>query len=177
MIANYTRRCSWLAFLTVLFLNGCATNSSSSYKKSKSKSKNTLPRVPAKSLPGGSGDNWRYLGSSQNGQLAIEINESSIKTINEMNNFQDRKTVVEPAKFNYQGLTARYKYSLSWWQLDCNQRQYSIRSTDLYDAYGKLVKSYTFSGADSDAAAIASGSIAELQYNYLCIGSNRSVGY
>ena len=163
-----------ILILGFYLLSACAFNSSSSSNQARLK-KNPVPRVPPKQLPGGNGDNWRYLGTDQ--QLAVEINESSISTSNGTSRFQDRKTVIEPSKFDYQGLSVNYKYSLSWWQLNCSQKQYSIDSTSLYDLNGKLIQTYSVNSATSSWINIASGSMAELQYAYLCMGSNRSLGY
>lgn len=154
-----------------LGLSNCATNSSKSYKTKKS----TIPKVPAKQIPGGTTDNWRYLGTSQDGQIAVEISESSIsKTANSVK-FQDRKTLTNTQKNSTSGAIGNYKYSLSWWNMDCSSKQYYINNTAIYDDYGKLLKNYNFSS--TQAITISGGSIAELQYNYVCQGINRQIGY
>ena len=153
-----------LIILNLSLLNGCAINSSTKSWKS------SVPKVPAKQLPGGSADTWRYLGSTN--LVAVEINESSISTNANFDSFQDRKTVIEPNKLNYQGTA--YKYALSWWQLNCTHKQYLINATSLYDSFGKLITTYPLT---TNWSTIASGSIAELQYNYLCQGTNRTLGY
>ena len=172
---------SFKLFLTALLilsfgynLSSCALFSSSN-KKSKSK-KSPLPKVPAKQMPGGSGDNWRYLGTSTGNQISIEINESSLSKNNNLSTFQDRKTIIEPSKFDYAGINS-YKYSLSWWQLDCNLKQYSITNTSFYDNNGALIKAYRFDDAANTNKQIDNGSIAQLQYNYVCLGINRNLGY
>ena len=100
-----------LIFALSFTINSCSTTGgSSSYSrthKSTSK-KSSIPKVPPKVMPGGSGDNWRYLGSSDDRLITSEINESSI-TSGKINKFQDRKTVVDQNKFNYQNLTPKYK--------------------------------------------------------------------
>ena len=172
-------------WLVISLLNGCAYPGSSNQQNSHKTKKSPLARVPVRTLPGGEGDNWRYLGTSADSLLALEINESSITTTNNNISFQDRKTVVDPNKFNYSGfnpsalspsgLNQNYKYSVSWWQLKCSQKQYTITSSSMYDAYGKLIKNYALN--TSSWSNINNGSIAELQYNYLCHGTNRNLGY
>ncbi|TXI94249.1 MAG: hypothetical protein E6Q33_00245 [Neisseriales bacterium] len=160
-----------ILIIVSLGLSNCATNSSKSYKPKKS----TIPKVPAKQIPGGTTDNWRYLGTSQDGQIAVEISESSIsKTANSVK-FQDRKTLTNTQKNSTSGTIGNYKYSLSWWNMDCSNKQYYINNTAIYDDYGKLLKNYNFSS--TQAITISGGSIAELQYNYVCQGINRQIGY
>ncbi len=153
-----------------LGLSNCATNSSKSYK-----GKKTIPKVPTKQVPGGTTDNWRYLGTSQDGQIAVEISESSINKTAQNVKFQDRKTLTNAPKTKNTGTLGNYKYSLSWWNMDCLNKQYYINNTTIYDDYGKLLKNYNFSS--TQAINISSGSIAELQYNYVCQGLNRQIGY
>ncbi len=170
-----------LLLLSVLF-TGCAFSSTGSKSRKSSYKKSSMPKVPPKQVPGGTGDNWRYLGTSQDKMIALEINESSISKTQSpasgsYNIFQDRKTVIDPSKFNYQGLTPSYKYSLSWWQMDCSSKRYSISSTSIYDVLGNLIKTYPFNNTTPNWSNIDSGSLAELQYNYICLGINRSIGY
>lgn len=151
-------------------------NGTSAYAKSyKSTKKTNMPKVPQKKLPGGNGDNWRYLGTTNDNLLALEINDTSITSSNSINKFQDRKTVIAPNKYNYQG-QPNYKYSLSWWQLNCSQKQFMVTSSSIYDTYGNLLKNYSFSG-NQQWSSVIDGSIAEQQYNYVCKGLNRTLGY
>lgn len=139
------------------------------------KTKSSLPKVPPRIMPGGDGDNWRYLGRSNNGTIGVEINNDSISSQdNNQYKFQDRKTIVNPSGYAYNG-TPSYRYSLSWWSLNCSTRQYQITSTALYDNYGKPVTSYNFDQTQSSTAS--SGSIAEAQYNYVCNNIKKNVGY
>lgn len=168
--------------LSTLSLFACSTtssgngNTSSSSKSNyKSTKKSSMPKVPQKKLPGGNGDNWRYLGTTNDNLLALEINDTSISSSNSINKFQDRKTVITPSKYNYQG-TPNYKYSLSWWQLNCSQKQFMITSSSVYDTYGNLLKNYSFSN-NQQWSSVTDGSIAEQQYNYVCKGMNRTLGY
>lgn len=159
-----------------IYMVGCATNTNANNKRRYSSRKSTIPKVPPRVIPGGSGDNWRYLGTTQNNTISDEINESSIQLSNkQVNRYQDRKTIINTSTFNYNGLTPKYKYNLSWWKIDCNQKQYLIDSSSIYDEYGKLLKNYSL---DSAAwSPITGDSIAEQQYNYVCKGINRTVGY
>lgn len=163
----------------IVLLASCSSNSSptysKSYKSSTSKTKSSIPKVPAKIIPGGNGDNWRYLGATSNTAIRVEINESSITPQSaKQYKYQDRKTIVNPSNFAYQN-TPSYYYSLSWWLMDCNSQQYIVNSTALYDVYGKPIKNYNFT--DQNYSPVTKGSIAEQQYNYICNNSNRNVGY
>lgn len=160
----------------IALTTACSTmDSSSAYSRShkSANKKSSVPKVPPKVVPGGTGDNWRYLGNSEDGLITSEINESSISN-GSVNKFQDRKTIVDQTKFNYQNLTPKYKYNLSWWRIDCAQKQYIIDSSSIYDVYGNLIKNYYFS---SDWSSINSGSIVDKQYNYICKGDGRNIGY
>lgn len=167
-----------LIIIASLTLGGCATDASSKKPSSRKTQRSSLPKVPPKVVPGGTGDNWRYLGTSKDQLIADEINESSISLVDagkQLNRYQDRKTIVNTAQFNYNGITPNYKYSLSWWKIDCLQKQYLIDSTTLYDAYGKLIKQYSLNS--NQWSQINADSIAQLQYNYVCQGINRGLGY
>lgn len=164
-----------------MLLAACSSPSSpysrsySSSTTTPNKTKSYLPKVPPRVMPGGVGDNWRYLGKTDNGSIGIEINNDSITAQdNNQYKFQDRKTVLNPSSFSYNGMPI-YSYSLSWWSMDCSARQYQINSTALYDAYGKPINSYNFNQAQS--SIVTSGSISEAQYNYVCNNSKKNVGY
>lgn len=164
--------------IAIMMISACSSNRnpySKSYTGSSSKSKSSLPKVPARIVPGGNADNWRYLGVTSNSSLAIEINESSInKQYGNTYKYQDRKTVVNPAGFAYNG-TPNYYYSLSWWKINCDTKQYQTTETNLYDSYGKFIQNYSFSG--NSLTTIPAGSVADMQYNYVCNNVYRNVGY
>lgn len=170
-------------YITALILNlslsGCALFSSSS-----SKNKNgsvTVPKVNAVTPPGGTGKNWRYLGLSDDGQLIVEINDNSISptTKPQIYNFQDRKTVADPNKFTaYTSGQPHYKFLISNWQMDCNLKQYLIVNATLYDSSAIEQLRYDYTKDDSVKwIKIGSGSLAELQYNYVCLNQKRNLGY
>lgn len=170
---------NFLIVIAVFGMSACSSNRSPNYTKSysgtSSKSKTSIPKVPARVMPGGDSDNWRYLGTTENGNLAIDINESSIS--NQQANtykYQDRKTVVNPSNFAFNGLP-NYRYSLSWWIMNCDSQQYTITSTSLFDAYGKPIKSYYFD--QSKYSNVTRGTISEKQYNYICNNNYRNIGY
>lgn len=168
-----------LIVVAICTISACSSNRSPNYTKSysgtSSKSKTSIPKVPTRLMPGGSGDNWRYLGATENGNLAIEINESSIA--NQQSNsykYQDRKTIIEPSNFPFNGLP-NYRYSLSWWIMNCDSQQYKITSTSLFDSYGKPIKNYYFD--QSNYSNVTKGTISEKQYNYICNNNYRNIGY
>jgi hypothetical protein len=169
----------WRLFLSILFielsLNGCAIfGVKQSYHK-------RLPRVPSLTLPGGKGDNWRYLGTTLNNEIISEINESSIKNVysNEsLYSFQDRKTIINPNNFTYPENQPHYKYILGEWQLNCLDQTYIISSATIFNENGIKIASFDYSH-DSNIRWIKFGksSIGELQYNYVCLNKNRELGY
>ncbi len=177
MQIKFWQQCLLLSLISVL-MTGCATNTNASSKSRYSSRKSPVPKVPPRIIPGGSGDNWRYLGTTQNNTISDEINESSIQLSDGQKNisrYQDRKTIIDTNNFSYNGLTPKYKFSLSWWKMDCSQKQYLIDSSSIYDEYGKPLKSYRLDS--SNWSPVNSGSLAELQYNYICLGTNRGIGY
>ena len=175
ILTNFKQLILGICTLSLIACSSSSNGTNSYLKSYKNTKKNSLPKVPPKKLPGGSGSNWRYLGSTDDNLLAIEINESSIRSTNKIYSFQDRKTVVTPNKYNYQGMPS-YKYNLSWWKLSCTQKQFIITASSIYDVYGNLIKNYAFDD-NEQWSSVTAGSIAEQQYNYICKGLNRTLGY
>lgn len=160
-------------------LSGCGWfwgNGSTSSKKHQ-----PLPKVQTVQEPGGNGRNWRYLGLSDDGQLSNEINESSIKSTDKplIYSYQDRKTVSNINKFTaYVTGQPHYKFLISNWQMDCNTKQYLILTSTLYDSLGVIQLTYNYNNNDNVRwVKIGSGSLAELQYNYICLNQKRNLGY
>lgn len=165
-------------FFTSIFVL-CACSSSKSpgqsrqYNKTNSSNKQGFPKVPKKVIPGGTGDNWRYLGKTSGGHLSIEIDDSSIASLgNNSYKFTDRKTVVNKSNFNYQNFPP-YKFNISSWVIDCN-KQYKITATSLFDDLGTIIKSYELTGKYS---LINRNSIINSEYEYICNGRGKNVGY
>lgn len=174
---NLTTLTKTIAILTLpsLILHGCSWGTDPQPDNSKAR----IPKVPTKKLPGGSTDNWRYLGINKDGTFAVEINDSSITTIagrSGIRKFQDRKTIVNPVKFNYP-TNKKYKYSLSWWKIDCTEQKISITETELYNDLGISIQNDSFSQANAPWKYIEKNSIAQLQYDYVCLNVNRHLGY
>lgn len=157
-------------------LNGCAWLSGSP-----DTTNIKIPKQQAKPIPGGNLINWRYLGTTTDGQLVDEINESSIIKSQESQIYlyQDRKTVVNPNQFSsYTNGQPHYKYVLSNWQIDCTNQQYLITSAEIYNDVGLQLQIYDYkNNNDVRWLRFGSGSIAELQYNYICLNQNRNLGY
>ncbi|MDD3266161.1 MAG: hypothetical protein PHC75_03135 [Burkholderiales bacterium] len=166
--------------LIIIFTFTCISCSTSPAKSKSSSSsyssKSKMPRVPAKVLPGGNGDNWRYLGLSYNGSFGVEINDSSINAVgNNKYSFQERKTIMDTNLYPYPPNSLRYTYSISNWQMNCNNKSYIINSTVLYDQLGKQIKEMPL--YSDKEAQVKSGSIAWQEYNYICNGVGRNIGY
>jgi len=161
-------------------LTGCAWFGFGNTSKSSSSSKLKLPKAQALNPPGGTGKTWRYLGTSDDGQLTVEINDNSIKAAGtQIYSYQDRKTVVSPEKFSsYMAGQPHYKYLISNWQVNCNLKQYIIQDTNLYNESAVKLLSYDYTKNDSVKwIKIGSGSLASLQYDYVCQNKNRNLGY
>lgn len=172
------QNCLYLLVLTVT-LNSCAWMSSSTNKSAKS----SLPKTPQIQKPGGTGDNWRYLGTTDDGVLVDEIDSKSINSgVSSQNtqvfNFQDRKTVVLPNKFAYPSNQPRFKYLISTWQMDCNSKQYLLNTATLFNESGVKLTHYNYAN-DSDVKwlKLGSGSFADMQYSFICLNTNRNLGY
>lgn len=169
---------TYISILLLISTSGCALFSSS---KSKSNQKINVPKVSTVTPPGGDDNSWRYLGLSDDGQLIVEINESTITPTNkaQIYNYQDRKTVANPDKFTaYTSGQPHYKFLLSNWQMDCNLKQYIILNTTLYDqlAVQQLRYDYT-NNTNVKWIKVGNGSLAELQYKYICLNQKRNLGY
>jgi hypothetical protein len=169
--------CSLLCFG---LLTGCAWFSSGKSSKPSSSGKVKLPRVKSLNPPGGIGKTWRYLGTSDDGQLVVEINDSSIHmTESPIYTYQDRKTVVSPSGFtSYMAGQPHYKYLISNWQVNCEHEQYIILNTTLYNESAvKLLSSDYTKDSNVKWIKVGSGSLAALQYDYVCQNKNRNLGY
>lgn len=165
-----------IAFLAINSIS-CSTSNTKKYNKSPTttSSKSKIPRVPAKILPGGTGDNWRYIGISKDGLIGTEIDNSSIIAIsNNQYKFQERKTIMDTNKMSYPSGMPKYMYSISNGKIDCNSKQYILNSTTLYDRLGKLIRTTQL---DNQYTNIVSKSSAEQEYNFICNGLNRNIGY
>src|SRR5579863_4344991 len=162
----------------LLCVSSCAWFGSSSHKRSGASS---VPKVTQVTPPGGTDKNWRYLGLSDDGQLIVEINDTSIKPDSkpQIYNYQDRKTVLDPNKFTaYTTGQPHYKFLLSNWQMDCNLKQYLILNTVLYDTSAIELIRYDYTTNNTVKwIKVGSGSLAELQYNYICLNQKRNLGY
>lgn len=157
-------------------LSNCAFFSSSH-----STPKKPLPKAPANVVPEGSGDNWRYVGTTNDGTLIIEINNNSIialKNAAEVFNFSDRKTITDPTQFIYSGDQPHFKYLINSWQMDCRNKKYLLTGAKMYNQAAKLLGNYNYTNNDNVKwLSFGSGSIAELEYKFICLNQNRNLGY
>ena len=167
----------------VLALSGCAFFGSSSGSNTSAAGKVSVPKVPTVAKPGGDSSSWRYLGTTNDGQLIDEINDSSISSgVSSKNtqvyNFEDRKTVVNPNKFAYPKDQPHFKFLLSHWQMDCNNKEYLLGDATLYNESGVKISSSSYSSDNSVTwLKLGSGTFAEMQYAYICQNKNRNLGY
>ena len=176
---KYNSKFIW-CILVGISLSGCGwfwgSGSTSSHKR-----QSPLPKVTTVQEPGGNGRNWRYLGLSDDSQLINEINESSIQSTDKplIYSYQDRKTVANINKFTaYVAGQPHYKFLISNWQMDCNTKQYLILNSTLYDELGVTQLTYNYvNGNNVKWVKIGGGSLAELQYNYICLNQKRNLGY
>lgn len=138
-----------------------------------------LPTVPQAQLPGGKGDNWRYIGTTNDGQLIIEVNNDSIKSASpQVYSFQERKTVKDTSQFQYLSNQVHYKYILSDWLMDCNNKQYILSNVSIFNELGSQIEKIDYSNnSNIKWLKFGSGTIAELEYNYICLNKNRQLGY
>ena len=164
-------------FIFSLILNGCAFFGSSSTKHT------PLPKVPTAIVPGGTSENWRYIGTTDDGLLVIEIDNNSVNSATSKDNlqvfnFQDRKTVVSPSQFTYPASQPHFKYLINTWQMDCNHKKYIVVSATMYNQLGAKIGHYDYKNEDSVKwLNFGSGSIASLEYNFVCLNQNRNLGY
>lgn len=177
------QKITYLLLLSLL-LNGCAMfGDSPSSTKKRTTSKSSVPKVPSIAKPGGDNGSWRYIGTTDDGQLIDEINDSSIKANTskenfQVYNFQDRKTVVTPKQFTYPSGQAPFKYLISTWQMNCSTQEYLLNSATQYNESGALIVKNDYTDNSSIKwLKFTSGSFAGMQYNYICLNKNRNLGY
>ena len=161
-------------FVTIV-LAGCSSPSKD-YKTTKNK----IPKIPKFVLPGDNSEKWRYLGTTEENQISSEIDSSSIKL--DKNNifvFNDRKTIINPNKFFYSKTTQTpYKFSIGYWAIDCTNKQYILTKITTYDTYGRSIKTFDYSNDNNIKwLAIGENTIANMQYNYICLKQNNNLGY
>jgi hypothetical protein len=158
-------------------LSSCAFFSSSN----KTVPKKPLPKVPTNVVPDGNGDNWRYIGTTNDGILIVEIDNNSIFSIKkpaEVFNFKDRKTIIDSSQFVYPSGQPHFKYLINSWQMDCQNKKYLLTHASMYNQLGKLVGNYNYTNNDNVKwLSFGSDSIAELEYKFICLNQNRNLGY
>ncbi len=160
-------------------LTGCAwfgySGNSNNYS-----GKTSIPKIPIIQIPGGNDYSWRYLGTTDNNMVIIEINDNSISSYEPLiYNFQDRKTIIDINKFAYLNNQPHYKYLISNWQINCGTKpSYLIVNATMYNESGNKIAHYDYIHDDTVRwMLIGTGSIAELQSNYICLNKNRELGY
>ncbi len=165
--------------LIICMLTNCASTNEKTKNKNLQNVKSNLPKVPKYTIPGGTDESWRYLGTTENNQIAIEINESSIvSSAIQTYKFQDRKTIINPNTFVYTPNQKKYRFALGYWLMDCANKQYLLNKMSIYDIYGTLIQEYDYTRDDSVKwLKFGNSSIGELQYNYICLNQNRFLGY
>ena len=133
--------------------------------------------------PGGTGDNWRYMGTTDDGTLIDEVNVDSIRsgvsdTNSQIFSFEDRKTVILANKFAYPVNEPHFKYLISSWQINCTSMEYLMKTTTLYNEVGTKLTSYDYNNDNNIKwLKLGSGSFAQMQYNFVCLNINRNLGY
>lgn len=159
----------YICYLLLIALTGCSSFGGSG----------GLPRTPQAQLPGGKGDNWRYIGTTNDGQLIIEVNNDSIKSASpQVYSFQERKTVKDIAQFQYLNNQTPYKYILSNWIMDCNNKQYILSDVSIFNELGSQIEKINYTNnTNIKWLKFGSGTIAELEYNYICLNKNKQLGY
>ncbi|MBP9743277.1 MAG: hypothetical protein KBD37_07965 [Burkholderiales bacterium] len=164
----------------LISLTGCAWFGGSSTSNKSGKTK--IPKTAAIQKPGGSGSNWRYLGTTDDGVLVDEVDINSIsKNVNNgttLSSYQDRKTVILPNKFAYPSNQPHFKYLISTWQMNCDSKEYLLNTVTLYNESGVKLIHYNYAN-DSDVKwlRLGDGSFANMQYNFICLNNNRNLGY
>ena len=151
------------------------------FPNSKKPHQQPFPKAPTQVSPGGNGDNWRYIGTTNDGMLVIELNNNSIQNTKhnpELFNFEDRKMVVEPTQYTYPNGQPHFKYVINAWQIDCKNKKYLLLNAKTYNPAAKLLGSYNYAN-DNNVKWISfgEGSIAELEYKFICLNQKRNLGY
>lgn len=165
--------------IIIALIAGCATSKKPAGKSSKSTGRSPLPKTPRFALPGGNSENWRYLGTTDDNQIADEIDYTSIESvIINTYKYQDRKTIISPNTFTYASGQPQYKFAIGSWMINCVKEQYLLTQTTIYDTYGNLIKQYDYTN-DNDVKWLkfGHGSIAYMQYNFICLNQNKNLGY
>ena len=168
-----------LFFLVIvsIFLNGCAWVGSIGKK-----SNNIVPKTTLIQKPEGSGNNWRYLGTTDDGVLIDEINVTSIIgepiTDKQIFSFQDRKTVITPNKFTYPINQPHFKYLISTWKINCITQEYLLDTAILYNESAVKLTQYNYANdINVKWVKLVDSSFAKLQYEFACQNTNRDLGY
>ena len=178
----YIKRCYFfwhlfyfsLIFSTTFYLCGCAV-----FNKRLSLKKTPVPLVRTIMIPGGNSSNWRYIGTTSIGHIINEIDDSSIKKIdNQVCTFQDRKTIADINNFTYLNNQPHYKYLISQWLINCQTSEYLLKNVTMYNEQSNIIKFYDYN-KDKNIRwlQIGAGSISEAQYKYICQNQDRMIGY
>lgn len=147
--------------------------------KSNKKDKIILPKVNKINIPGGTGINWHYIGSDIDYNFSTEIDESSIKLIkNNIYKYTTRKTIFKPSTLNYIPEQKKYKYHIANWLFDCNKKEFILIDLITYDNLGNQLATYDYKEKiQLKWQKFGISTIAEKEYNYICLNENHNLGY
>jgi hypothetical protein len=161
----------------MLNLIACSTSKINNSKSSDNKI--NLPRVNKVTIPGGSSSNWHYIGTDIDKNFSTEINESSIKLSRDnIYTYTDRKTIFKPSTLNYLPQQKKYKYHIANWLFDCDKKQFILLDMLTYDEFGNQLAKYDYKqNIKVKWYKIGTGTIADKEYNYICLNENRNLGY
>ena len=164
-----------ISVVSSLFITSCSSVKKSNSSTIKSSSSSIVPSVAKKTLPGGDSDDWRYLGT--NAQLVIEISESSIEPNKtpKTYKFVDRKRIIDTDKFKFIDNKQKFKYILSTWIINCDAKQYQSINASIYNDLGVKMKDISY--RNNLWYPIKADTVSQMQYNYVCLGINRNLGY
>jgi hypothetical protein len=148
-------------------------------RKNNNSDKIVLPKVNRINIPGGTNINWHYIGTDIEHNFSTEIDESSIKLIKDnIYKYTSRKTIFKPSILNYLPQEKKYKYHIANWFFDCDTKEFVLIDLVTYDNLGNQLSTYNYKEKiQLKWNKVGVSTIAEKEYNYICLNEGRNIGY
>lgn len=110
---------------------------------------------------------WLNIGVSTNNNILHELDKNSIRKNGATVTFRDRKTMDNISKANFANMP-EHKTSINEWEVNCNNKTYSITSIQLFDKNGQSIFKQDYDKSRRTYMKMTRGSAIEKQFEYVC---------
>ncbi|MDO4434206.1 MAG: hypothetical protein Q4B82_06470 [Alysiella sp.] len=139
-----------LPFTAVLVLAACATTDST-------------PKDPSAQAIG----IWQALGNINNNNIAVSYDTESIQKQRQIATLRTRSIVQDTERESYLD-SPKFKTAVGEWELDCEKRQYRLKSMAFWDKNGKPITQQNYTASQVRAEKIVSDSPTARMFQAAC---------